>query len=151
MPKIDTTDPRITFARVTITVDGSEILVKSISYGDGIQFGDVTGNAAMSLGTTDGAYAADEGSLDVYADEFAEILEKFGTKFYSKTFDISVAYEKKGSSKLTKDELIGCRWTKRGGNDQAGGDGLSRTLGFKPAYVKFNGKNPLDKMPTGAK
>lgn len=149
--KLDTTDPRITFARVVITVDGSEILVKSISYGDGIQFSDVTGNAPMSLGTTDGAYAADEGTLDVYADEYAQILEKFGTEFYRKSFDISVAYEKDGSSKLTKDELIGCRWTKRGVNDQAGGDGLSRTLGFKPAYVKFQGQAPLKNMPTGAK
>lgn len=151
MPKIDITDPKITFARVTITTDGKETFAKSISYSDGTQFSQIEGNASMSLGTTDGLYAADEGTLSLYADDAADLIEAFGDKFYEKTFTISVAYEKSGSSKLTKDELIGVRWTKRSANDQSGGDGLTRDFSFKPAYIKWNGKNPRSKMPTGAK
>ncbi|GGL15893.1 hypothetical protein [Deinococcus radiotolerans] len=150
MPKIDITDPRITFARVTINVDGEEIFAKSISYSDGTQFSQVEGNAGMSLGTTDGLYAADEGTISLYADEAAQVVEKFGDKFYEKTFTVSVAYEKSGSSQLTKDELIGVRWTKRSVNDQSGGDGLTRDFSYKPAYIKWNGKNPRSKMPAGA-
>lgn len=150
MPKIDTTNPRLTFARIKIEVDGAEILVKSISYGDSIERSDVEGNARMALGVSDGMYKTDDGELSVYADEYAEIVDKFGDKFYEKDFDIAVTYEKLGSSKLTKDELKGCRWTKRGVSDESGADAVTRSLGFKPAYIKMNGKNPLSKMPDGA-
>ena len=149
--KIDVTDARLTFARVTITIDGSEYFAKSISYSDGMQFSEVEGNAQMSLGTTDGMYAADEGTIELYADEFAAIIDKHGDKFYEKSFDVSCAFEKKGQSKLTKDEIIGCRWTKRSANDTSGGDGLTRSLSYKPRYIKWNGKNPLSKMPQGAR
>ena len=151
MPKIDTKNPRLTFARIKIEVDGKEILARSISYGDSIERGDIEGNARMALGVSDGMYKTDEGELTVYADEYAEIVDAFGDKFFEKDFDVSVAYEKLGSSKLTKDELIGCRWTKRGVSDEAGGDALTRTLGFKPHYIKMNGRAPLSKMPEGAK
>lgn len=151
MPKIDTENPRITFARVVIKVDGAEILAKSIQYGDGMEFADVEGNSQMSLGTTDGQYKADEASMELYADEAAELIETLGDKFFEKVFTVSVAFEKSGSSKLSQDELVGCRMTKRAVNDQSGSDALTRTFSFKPSYVKFQGKNPVSKMPTGAK
>lgn len=148
---IDVSDPRISFARVTITINGKEYLAKSISYSDGIQFSGVEGNAQMSLGTTDGMYSADEGTIELYADDFAALMTDMGAEFYSKSFDVSCAFEKSGSSQLTKDEIIGCRWTKRSANDQSGGDGLTRSLSYKPAYIKWNGVAPLKNMPTGAK
>lgn len=151
MPKIDIENPRITFARVVIKVDGSEILAKSIQYGDSVEFAQVEGNSRMSLGTTDGQYKADEASMELYADDAAELIERLGDKFYDKVFTVSVAFEKSGSSKLTQDELIGCRMTKRAVNDQSGSDALMRTFSFMPSYLKMNGKNPLSKMPTGAK
>lgn len=151
MPKIDIEDSRLSFARVTYKVDGVEYLAKSVTYGDGIEFADIEGNSQMSAGTSDGVYKADEGTIEFYADEFAQIMEAMGDKFYEKRFEVTAAYEKSGSSKLTADTLIGCRWTKRAVSDQSGPDGLTRSLSFKPAYIKMNGKNPLSKMPTGAK
>lgn len=149
--KIDIENPRITFARVTINIgDTKEVLCKSISYGDSIESSDIEGNARMSLGRTDGQYKTDEGSVELYADEFAVLVEALGDKFYEQTFEISVAYEKLGESKLTADTLVSCRFTKRSSNDQSGSDGLTRSLSFKPMYIKWNGKNPLSKMPTGA-
>lgn len=150
MAKINLDDPRIAFGRVTIKVDGQEYMARTISYSDNMEFSDVEGNARMSAGTTDGVYKTDEGSLEVYAEEFAEIIEAFGEDFYGKRFEIGVAYEKQGSSKLTQDTLVKCRWTKRAANDQAGPDGLVRPMSFKPAYIKWNGKMPLKNMPAGA-
>lgn len=151
MPKIDITNPRITFARIKVEVDGKEILLKSVSYSDSMERSDIEGNARMALGVSDGMYKTEEGEIEVYADEFAEIVETFGDKFYDKDFDISVTYEKLGQSKLTKDEIIGCRWTKRGSDNQAGAEALTRKLSYKPSYIKWNGKNPLSNMPEGAK
>ena len=150
MPKIDVENPRITYARIKIEVDGKEYLCKSVSYGDSIERSDIEGNAQMSLGVSDGMYKTDDGEIAVFADEFAELVMAFGDKFFEKNFDVSVTYEKKGSSQLTKDELKGCRFTKRAVSDEAGADALSRSVGFKPAYIKFNGQNPLSKMPDGA-
>lgn len=151
MPKIDIENPRITFARIKVEVDGKEILLKSISYSDSMDRGQIEGNAQMALGVSEGFYKSEEGEIEVYADEFAELVEAFGDKFYEKSFDISVTYEKEGSSKLTKDEIIGCRFTKRGASDQGGADALTRKLSYLPMYIRWNGKNPLSKMPTGAK
>lgn len=155
MPTIDIENPRITFARVTIHVDGKEILCKSISYGDSVERGDIEGNARMALGFSDGMYKTDDGEITVYAEDYATIIDAFGDKFYDKSFSVSVTYDAGtpagGGGKLTKDELMGCRWTKRGATNEAGGDALTRTLGFKPAYIKMNGRAPLSKMPTGTK
>ncbi|MFC5846737.1 hypothetical protein [Deinococcus petrolearius] len=151
MPKIDIENPRITFARLTVTVGSTEILLRSISYSDSMERGDIEGNARMSLGVTDGMYRTDEGEIEVYADEFAVLMDAFGDGFYEKSFDVSVAYEKIGSSTLTKDEVIGCRWTKRSSSNETGPDALTRSLSYKPLYIRWNGKNPLSKMPDGAK
>lgn len=159
MPKIDIENPRMGFARIKIEVDGKEILCKSVSYGDSMERGNVEGNARMSLGVTDGMYKADECELELYMAEYAELIDAFGEKFYTKNFDVSIAFEKSGDGgsgnanegKLTKDELVGCRFTKRAAQDQSGTDGLTRRLTCQPTYVKFNGKNPLPTMPQGAK
>lgn len=153
MPKIDTENPRLTFAQVRVEVKGLEILVKSVSYSDSMERSQIEGNAQMSLGVSAGMYKAEDGEIEVYADEFAELVEAFGDKFYTQSFDISVAFanENQGAGKLTNDKIIGCRWTKRGASDQAGSDALTRTLGYTPSYIQWNGKNPLPTMPNGAK
>ncbi|MCD0156012.1 hypothetical protein [Deinococcus sp. 6GRE01] len=151
MPKIDIENSRLGFAQIRVEVDGKEILLKSVSYGDAMERSQIEGNAQMSLGMSAGMYKADDGEIEVYADEFAELVEAFGEKFYTKPFDISVTFEPEGTTKLTKDEIIGCRWNKRGVSDQTGSDALTRTLGYTAAYVKFGGKNPLPNMPDGAK
>lgn len=156
MPKIDTTDPALSYAQVRLSVDSiREIFAKSVSYGDGMEFADIEGNQQMAAGTTAGMYKADEGTLELYLDDYAELLELFGDEFYRKTFTVSVAYDYaaagRSDGKLQADELIGCRFTKRGSNYQSGSDGLTKSLGFKPMYVKEGGHNPLPSaaMPTG--
>lgn len=153
MPTIDTKNPRITFARLKMALDKvSELLLKSVSYGDGMERGDIEGNARMALGVSEGIYKADEGEIEVYDAEYRQILEAFGDEFYEREFDITVTYEvadKPGD--LNTDVLVGCRFTKRGVSHSSGADGLTYTLGYKPAYVKFGNKNPLKNMPQGAK
>ncbi|MFC6592413.1 hypothetical protein ACFP81_10680 [Deinococcus lacus] len=156
MPKIDTKDPRLTFAQIKITVDTTEIFAKSISYGDSMDFADVEGNQQMSAGTTAGVYKADEASIELYLEEYAALLDAFKDNFYRTTFKVTVAYEYQlagiTGGKMKADELVACRWTKRAANDQSGADGLTRSLSFKPLYIKAGGHNPLPgaAMPQGA-
>lgn len=156
MPKIDTKDPALTFAQVRLTIDDNrEIFAKSVSYGDGMEFADVEGNQQMAAGTTAGMYKTDEGTLELYLDDYADLLDAFGDEFYRQTFTVSVAYEYanvgRNEGKLKADILYGCRFTKRGSNYQSGSDGLTKSLSFKPLYVAEGGHNPLPSaaMPTG--
>jgi hypothetical protein len=150
MAKLNTEDPRITYSRVTVKIKGKEYLAKSIAYEDSMAFGEIEGNSQMSLGTSDGMYSTSEQQIDFYADEFAEIMDDFGDGFYDERFEVTCAYEKSGDSKLTIDTLVACRWTKRMATN-TGSDALTRSLSYKPHYIKWNGKNPLKRMPTGAK
>lgn len=153
MPKIDTANPRITFARLKMALGKTnELLLKSVSYGDSMERGDIEGNAQMSLGVSAGIYKADDGEIEVYDDEYRQILEEFGDEFYDREFDITVTYEHANKpGDINTDVLVGCRFTKRGVSHSSGTDALTYTLGYKPAYVKFGNKAPLKNMPTGAK
>lgn len=148
MPKLDIDNPRAGFPSLTLTVDSKEFLVKSVSYADGIDRGQIEGNARMSLGVSEGMYKADESSLELYMGEYDEVIDAFGDDFFNKAFTVTAAYESGGKTRT--DTLVGCRWTKRGHDNQSGPDALTRSLSFLPQYIKVNGKNPLKKMPTGA-
>lgn len=148
--KFDPNNDKIAFAQTTLKADGLELSCKQVSYGDSIEYADIEANSQMSLGTTAGVYRTDEGTLEIYADDFAELMEKYGPEFYSKRFEITNAYQKLGDSKLNIDTLVAVRFVKRSANDQTGPDGLSRTVAIKPFYIKWNGKDPLPNMPTGA-
>lgn len=152
MTKLDIKDPRLTFASLTLEVNGKEIMIKSVSYGDGLERGTVDGNARMALGVTEGLYKAEDGEIELYEKEFREMLDAFGEDFYEKDFDISAAYASKGTGgKTVKDEVIGCYWKNRGASHQSGTDGLVYKIGYSASYVKFGGKNPMKNMPDGAK
>lgn len=155
--KIDTENPRLTFAQIRLTVDTvKEILAKAIDYADGVEFADVEGNAAMAVARTAGIYRADECTLEVFLDEYKQILDAFGDEFFTKPFEVNVAYDYSGLNseyKISNDVLMGCRFTKRASSNQAGPDALTRTLSFKPMWIKSDGHLPLPAamMPTGAK
>jgi hypothetical protein len=123
-------------------------LVKAVDYSDSIEYSEIEGNARMSLGTSEGMYRTDEASMELYLAEFDEVQDTFAEKMYSKRFTVTAAYTIGGKTRT--DTLVGCRWVKRTASNQTGADALTRTLPFKPAYIKWNGKNPLEKMPAGA-
>lgn len=156
MPKIDITDPALTYAQVRLTLGSvRDVFAKSVSYGDSMEFADVEGNQQMAAGTTAGMYKTEESSIELYLDDYAQLLEEYGENFYRQTFEVTVAYEYAaagiGAGKMQADVLVGCRWTKRSSSYQTGSDGLTKSLSFKPLYVKEGGKNPLPSaaMPTG--
>lgn len=142
-------DEQISFAQATLKIDGQEYNCKAKSYGDSLEIGEVEGASQMATGRTPGQYKTDDSEIELYADDFAALVEALGGDFYKKTFEITNAYEKLGDSKLTSDTLVRCRFTKRSASDQAGGDATTRTVGVKPLYIKWNGKDPLNPMPKG--
>lgn len=145
----DFREENVTHAQTTLKVDGKEYNCKARNYGDSLEIGEVEGASQMATGRTPGLYKTDDSEVELYAEDFAELMEAFGPDFYKKTFEITNAYTKLGDSKLTVDTLVKCRFTKRSAGDQAGGDALTRTVGIKPLYIKWNGKNPLNPMPKG--
>ncbi len=148
--KFSTDTDAISFAQTTFKIDGVEYTIKTISYGDSLERGDVEGNSQMVLRQTKGMYKTDDSAVDMFADDFAALIKKLGAKFYSTSFPVTNAYQKIGDSELTIDTLVGCRFTKRSASDSSGADALMRNVGIKPRYIKWNGVNPLENMPTGA-
>ena len=148
--KIDTANPRLTFSQIKISIDSSQdIYAKSIQYGDSMERAEVEGNGQIAAGVTAGMYKTDEAQIELYAEEFAALLEQFGDGFYSKPFTVTVSYVyDDGKGVLKSDVLKACRWTKRAAN-QTGADALTRTLSYKPHWIEWNGKRPLSKMPAG--
>lgn len=142
-------EDNVTFAQAILKIDGLELNIKMKSYGDTMDIGDVEGASQMTTGRTAGQYKTDDCEVEMYAEDFAELVEKFGEEMYNKTFTVTNTYEKLGDSKLTQDELIKCRFNKRAANDQTGPDATTRTVGFKPVFIRWNGKNPLKTMPKG--
>lgn len=149
--KFSIDDDAIAFAQSTLKVDGKEYSIKTSSYGDSVERADVESNSQIAIAQTAGMYKTDDSALDMFADDFGQLMEDFGDKFYTKSFEVTNAYQKRGSSKLTIDTLVGCRFTKRSASDSSGADPMMRNIGFKPRYIKWNGKNPFPNMPAGAK
>lgn len=144
-------DTMTSFAQSILKIDGVEYSIKSKSYGDNVEFMDVDGSSAVSVGRTQGMYKTDEVSVEMHADDYADLIEKFGEQFFMKTFTVTNTYVVEGDSKLKQDELVRCRFTKRAASDSSGADALTRTLSLKPLIVRWNGKNPLPDalMPKG--
>jgi len=139
------------FVHTTLKIGNVEYTVKTYSYGDSIERGDVDGNSRIVLAQTAGIYKTDDSSLDMFADDFALLMDTVKATFYEASFTITNAYQKHGDSKLTIDTLLGCRFTKRGASDSSGSDPLMRNIGFKPRVIQWNGHNPFSQMPTGLK
>ncbi|MDV6376369.1 hypothetical protein [Deinococcus arenicola] len=139
------------YAQAIMKLDGQEYAIKTKSYGDSVESTDIEGSSMMSIGRTQGAYKTDETSIEMYADDFAELIERFGEQFFLKTFTVTNTYMPASGSKLKQDELVRCRFTKRAASDSAGSDATTRTLSIKPVLIRWNGKNPLPAalMPKG--
>ncbi|GGR00301.1 hypothetical protein [Deinococcus ruber] len=150
MPTIDTANVRRGFASIKITIGTTEVIVKSISYGDGMDRGDIEGNARMSLGVSEGMYKADEATADLYMDDFDALMDAMKDGYYEDSFEVVVVIGE-GAGKTRTDTLKGCRMTKRAASDQSGPDALTRSVSFKPLYITVNGIAPLKNMPTGTK
>lgn len=153
--RIDTKSDTIGFADIVLKLDGEEYYAKSISYGDSMEPGDVRGNSSMALGTTRGEYQTDTGDLELFAENFYALVEKHGNLFYVKKIPIiTVTYnflDENGNPRDPKnDELVGCKLTKRPAN-HSGADALTYTVGVKPMFVRWDGKDPLPPhlMPKG--
>lgn len=144
-------DLELSYANAILKIDGVEYNVKAKSYGDSIAFTELEGASQMSVGRTAGQYTTDESTLEMYISDFAELVDKFGEEFYTKTFTVTNTYEKIGDTKATIDTLVACRFTKRTANDSSGGDALTRSVTVKPVAILWNGKNPIKNMPTGLK
>lgn len=139
------------FAQTILKIDGVEYNCRAKGYGDNMEFSDVEGASQMPTGRTRGMYRTDETEIELHASDFAELQDKFGADFYSKEFTITNTYEKLGDSKLTQDELMKVRFRSRAAADESGPDALTRTVGIKPLFIRWNGKDPLNPMPKGLK
>lgn len=145
-------DVMTSYAQSILKIDGVEYSIKTKSYGDNVEFTDVDGSSAVSVGRTQGMYKTDEASIEMHADDYADLIEKFGEQFFLKAFTVTNTYLVTGTdSKLSQDELVRCRFTKRAASDSSGAEALTRTLSIKPLIIRWNGKNPLpaEMMPKG--
>lgn len=163
MPKIDVASFEYTYASITINITptsggaagggggagrgDTEYDARTISYGDSVSRSLTRGAHQVARGMTSGDYDTDETNLELYLSDFHRLQKALGNKFYETRFKITVAYAREGSQAV-QDELVGCAFTKRPVNHSQGSDGLTVTVGVKPAYIKFNGQDPFSTMPT---
>lgn len=140
----------VSYANCTLTIRGKEYAAKAVSYGDSINRTEVEGASRMSMGRTQGAYTTDEFTVEMFASEHDQLMQDVGDGYYDMPeFEATNTYEKVGTKQLQTDTLVKCVPVKRAASDSAGADPLTRSLTFKPLYIKWAGKNPLNPMPKG--
>jgi hypothetical protein len=141
---------RYDYSSVDIRIAGKSFRgVKSISYKDSLEPGEVFGTHAQALGVTRGQYKA-EGSVEVYKEELDDILTALSALppggYLESRFNVEVHYAEAPAAPTVTDKLIGCRVKAVDENHQSGTDPLSVKLDLYVQHVERHGKNPLGSM-----
>jgi hypothetical protein len=122
--------------------------VKSINYQEELKPTKVYGTSADPIGRTRGMREA-EGDVEVYLDEFRQIVADVGAGFGELVFDVTVSYSETAVSTVT-DHLIGCRFEQVGASQSQSADALTRKLKLSTLSIKWNGVDLLKKPLSGA-
>lgn len=140
---------RHSFASVQLTLNGKRFAgVASVSYSDSVEPGTVRGTSSQPLGFTRGDYSA-EASVALYLEEAAEFEAELGNGIYDKVFDMTVVYADDGAPTI-QDDVIGCRITSISNDNQSGTDGSQKEYELLPHYIRRDGRDPFERMLSGA-
>lgn len=130
---------RYSWASVEITVDGTKFYgCKSISYKASLKPGKMRGTSVEYQGRTRGE-AENEGSIEFYKEEFAELLDSLEDGFLEATFDVQISYSETDQSPVVTDELIGCRITSVDESHSEGPDPLTVKCDLDVMRIKLFG------------
>lgn len=125
---------------------------KAIDYNDGLEPGVVMGASAMPIGVTRGQYKA-EASITMYRSEFDLLVANLAAQgatslplpkgYMEVFFDISVSYADDADTKVSKDEIVGCRIKKVNNSHSQGSDALEVKLDLHVHHITRNGVSPV--------
>ena len=122
--------------------------VKSLTYSDGLEPGEIYGNSPQKIGRTRGKYTA-EASFELWLDEsvyFEENVFGVGTNvgIGEVAFNLAVQISEAGRPAIS-DEIIGCRIKKRDMEmpGSGGSDGASVKYELDVMYVTRNGRTMI--------
>ncbi|WP_407540465.1 hypothetical protein Q0M94_03440 [Deinococcus radiomollis] len=136
---------RYSFASIELNIKAKRIPVfKSINYSSDKAPGEVRGNHAQLVGRTRGDLK-DTCSLELYEEEFNDVIVALGNGFMDQTFDIVVSYAEEGQKTIT-DKIFGCIFSKVDKSHTQGVDGLIVKIDLHVMRIDLNGKTPLKKM-----
>ncbi len=136
---------RFSFASVEVTYKGKRIpILKAINYTQEKMPGEVRGNHSQVVGRTRGDLK-DTGSMEVYEEEFDDLITSLGKGYMEQTFDIVASYAEEGQKTIT-DKLYGCIMTKVDKSHTQSTDGLVVKCDLHIMHIDLNGLNPLKKM-----
>jgi hypothetical protein len=136
---------RFSFASIELNIKGKRIPVfKSINYSTDKTPGEVRGNHAQLVGRTRGDLK-DTCSLELYEEEFADVLAALGNGFMDQAFDIVVSYAEEGQKTIT-DKIFGCLFQKIDKSHTQGVDGLIVKCDMHVMRIDLGGKTALKKM-----
>jgi len=122
--------------------------VKAISYQETLKPVKVYGTSADPIGRTRGMREA-EGDIEIYLDEFRQIVADIGPGFYETVFDVTVSYSETAVSTVT-DHLVAVRAEEVGASQSQSADALTRKLKLNILSIKWNGVDGLKKPLSGA-
>ena len=135
------------YSSIEIDIDGTLFTgVKEVSFTQGLEPGEVRGTRAELIGRTRGEYSA-EGSMVVYAEEYAEIIAALGDGFMEKSFSVTMTYSDTNVPTQVN-RLIGCRITNVEGGGSQGTDPLEVSLDLSVFRVETDGLNAVSGMLT---
>lgn len=134
------------FSSIEANIKGKRIpLFKGISYDQELTHGEVRGNHPQLARITRGQLKHDGANLELYKEEWEEMLTAFGNGYMEARFDVVVTYAEDGMPTVT-DKLIGCKLSKVSNQHSAGDDGLTVKLDLVVMHIELNGFKPLKKM-----
>lgn len=142
----DVNGNRYDHSSVEITLLGQRFDgVKSVSYKQMLEPGEVRGNRAQLIGRTRGKYSA-EGNIELYRLEYdavCALIRAQGKGLLETSFDIVVNYTENGTD-VSTDKLIGCRFKSDDTSSQEGGDAITVKLDLHVMKLIKNGTSPIN-------
>lgn len=142
--RYDVSSYRITFNGRALSTFG----VKSLTYEEDLEPGEIYGTSPQKIGRTRGKYGV-SASLELWADEAIEFESLIAPNggLGEIPFQIGVAISETGRTPIF-DEIVGCRVKKRSMEmpGAGGSDGASVKYELDVMYLKRNGKSLLSRV-----
>lgn len=120
--------------------------VKELTFTHSLEPGEVRGTRAELLGRTRGEYSA-EGTIVVWAEEYAQIIAALGDGFMEASFPITATYSDTNVPVQTN-RLFGCRITNADMGGSQGTDPLEVSMDLSIFRIETNGLNAISGILT---
>jgi len=134
------------YSSVEINASGRTIVgVKSISYGHGLEPGEVRGTGAQLNGRTRGQYKAKNCSMTLYRAEADELREALGAGYMERAFEIVIHIAERDQPTAT-DRLVGARIVDESDEMEEGSEALTTKFELHVMTVLKNGVAAITNM-----